>query len=78
MTTALPQKNQSAYLHYCSEVRASIQQNNPGIKSVDIVKKQGEGWKSLSEVLQPLCSRKPIRPTFSMGQRPGFRKVNRK
>jgi hypothetical protein len=48
MTTALPLKNQSAYLHYCSEVRASIQQNNPGIKSVDIVKKQGEGWKSLS------------------------------
>ena len=39
MTTALPLKNQSAYLHYCSEVRASIQQNNPGIKSVDIVKK---------------------------------------
>lgn len=48
MTTALPLKNQSAYLHFCSEVRASIQQNNPGIKSVDIVKKQGEGWKSLS------------------------------
>ena len=48
MTTALPQKNQSAYLHYCSVVRASIQLNNPGIKSVEIVKKQGEGWKNLS------------------------------
>ena len=40
MTTALPQKNQSAYLHYCSGIRASIQLNNPGIKSVEIVKKQ--------------------------------------
>lgn len=48
MTTALPLKNKSGYLHYCSDVRPTIQKAFPDIKSVDIVKKQGDGWKSLS------------------------------
>ena len=48
MTTALPLKNKSGYLHYCSDVRSTIEKTNPGIKSVDIVKKMGEGWKAIS------------------------------
>lgn len=48
MTTVLPLKNKSGYLHYCSDVRPTIQKAFPDIKSVDIVKKQGDGWKSLS------------------------------
>jgi hypothetical protein len=48
MTTVLPLKNKSGYLHYCSDVRPTIQKAFPDIKSVDIVKKQGDGWKTLS------------------------------
>ena len=49
MTTALPLKNKSGYLHYCADVRSTIVKSNEGIKSVDIVKKMGEGWKALSD-----------------------------
>lgn len=49
MTTALPLKNKSGYLHYCSDVRSTIVKSNEGIKSVDIVKKMGEGWRALSD-----------------------------
>lgn len=50
-TTAaeLPLKNKSGYLHYCADVRPTIVKSNDGIKSVDIVKKMGEGWKALSD-----------------------------
>lgn len=48
MTTELPIKNKSGYLHYCSDVRETIKKNEPEIKSVDIIKKMGQGWKSLS------------------------------
>ena len=46
--TTLPIKNKSGYLHYCTDARPIIQKSNPDIKSVDIVKKMGEGWKALS------------------------------
>jgi hypothetical protein len=49
MTTALPLKNKSGYLHYCSDIRPVIRKSFPDIKSVDIVKKQGDGWKNLSD-----------------------------
>ena len=49
MTTELPIKNKSGYLHYCSDVRETIKKNEPDIKSVDIIKKMGQGWKSLSQ-----------------------------
>lgn len=49
MTSTLPVKNKSGYLIYCSEVRETIKASNPEIKSVEIVKKMGEGWKALSE-----------------------------
>lgn len=49
MTSTLPVKNKSGYLIYCSEVRETIKASNPEIKSVEIVKKMGEGWKALSD-----------------------------
>ncbi len=49
MRSSLPVKNKSGYLIYCGEVRETIKTSHPDIKSVEIVKKMGEGWKSLSE-----------------------------
>jgi hypothetical protein len=49
MTSTLPVKNKSGYLIYCSEVRETIKASNPEIKSVEIVKKMGDGWRTLSD-----------------------------
>jgi hypothetical protein len=49
MASSLPIKNKSGYLLYCGDVRETIKSNHPEIKSVEIVKKMGEGWKALSD-----------------------------
>ena len=50
MASSLPIKNKSGYLIYCGDVRETIQSSHPDIKSVEIVKKMGVGWKALSDV----------------------------
>lgn len=48
-SSSVPIKNKSGYLHYCSDVRETIKASNPEIKSVEIVKRMGEGWRNLGE-----------------------------
>ena len=48
-SSSLPIKNKSGYLLYCSDVRETIKAGNPEIKSVEIVKRMGEGWRNLAE-----------------------------
>lgn len=48
-SSSLPIKNKSGYLLYCSDVRETIKAGNPEIKSVEIVKRMGEGWRNLAD-----------------------------
>lgn len=45
--TSVIVKNKSGYLLFCDDVRESIKKENPEIKSVDVVKKMGDGWRNL-------------------------------
>ena len=48
-SSSVPIKNKSGYLLYCSDVRELIKASNPEIKSVEIVKRMGEGWRNLAD-----------------------------
>lgn len=48
-SSSVPIKNKSGYLLYCSDVRETIKASNPEIKSVEIVKRMGEGWRNLAD-----------------------------
>jgi hypothetical protein len=48
-SSSVPIKNKSGYLLYCSDVRETIKSSNPEIKSVEIVKRMGEGWRNLAD-----------------------------
>jgi hypothetical protein len=44
-----PKKNKSSYIFYCSDVRAVITKENPGLKSKEIVSEMGRQWRETSD-----------------------------
>jgi hypothetical protein len=44
-----PKKNQSAYLHFCSEERQNIKNEESEVSSKQILSEMGARWKTLSE-----------------------------
>lgn len=48
MTSTLPRRPVSDYIHYCADAREQIKKANPEMKTKDIVIQMGAGWKLLS------------------------------
>jgi hypothetical protein len=48
MTSTLPKRPVSDYIHYCAVARDQIKSANPDLKTKDIVVQMGAGWKQLS------------------------------
>jgi hypothetical protein len=48
MTSTLPKRPVSDYIHYCAVARDQIKTANPDLKTKDIVIQMGAGWKQLS------------------------------
>lgn len=44
-----PKKPSGAYIHFCSDKRASIKEKNPDLGAADILKALGEKWRGLTD-----------------------------